>query len=506
LELCPQMMRRLMFWFRSDLVAARAHAALFVLLALPLGIVLTALVPLGQVPDERAHVMRAESLWYGELMGHIAPALTDNGSVWPRGGVITDLSILQAAETNLPSSARKVTTDSHKAARAIPWQAGPMFVALGSISGYFPVFYVPAAVAMGIVRLAGFGPYNAAITGRCLNLMIYIGLGAIALLTTRRGRSLMLATLLLPISLFLAASLSEDGLFLAASCLAAALMTRVWEAPLARRRLLWVAAGLIGCLALTKPPYLPIVALLLVPFPRACGWRTGGVMVLSRLAGVLIIAALTVAWLSWAAHDVTAPFWSQPGDAGLHEPGPLWPGSRPTNIQAVDQAAQATVLRSRPSLLLTLPAQTLVSDARRWRELIGVLGPLKIVLPAAFYLVWIVAAGVALVADLTTLPRATQLKGWLEAFFLLAACVASIFAIYLSQYISWTPVGAEYIEGPQGRYLLPLIPILAVALPRFILAGGGPIRSAALLVLAAVGGIGIFVIPTAIVAFYYMAP
>ena len=47
---------------------------------------------------------------------------------------------------------------------------------------------------------------------------------------------------------------------------------------------------------------------------------------------------------------------------------------------------------------------------------------------------------------------------------LVAAITAGTFlAVAASQYLLWTPVGADYIDGIQGRYLLPLAP--AAALP-----------------------------------------
>jgi uncharacterized membrane protein len=51
---------------------------------------------------------------------------------------------------------------------------------------------------------------------------------------------------------------------------------------------------------------------------------------------------------------------------------------------------------------------------------------------------------------------------------LLAAVVAiaSIVSIELSEYISWTAVGANVIEGVQGRYFIPIAPLLLVAISR----------------------------------------
>jgi hypothetical protein len=164
------------------------------------------------------------------------------------------------------------------------------------------------------------------------------------------------------------------------------------------------------------------------------------------------------------------------------------------------------VLLARPSLLVTLPVQTLIGDLWRWRETIGVLGLLSVMLPNGFYLVWVIAIAAAFLADLTSPNRTAERRRWLEPPLLLAACVAAVLAIYLSQYLAWTPVGAERIEGPQGRYLTPLIPLVAVALPRFALPFGRAIRLGGTLMPAVAAAIGAFVIPATIVAFYYLGP
>jgi uncharacterized membrane protein len=509
------MRRRLTVWARSAFVAPRIYPVLFVLLALPLGIVLTALVPLGQVPDEQAHAMRAESLLYGQLIGHREPVLTDNGSVWPRSGVTTDISIADAAEADLHGSAAKVTEASRRAARATQWRDSPAFADLGPIAGYLPVFYIPSAVVIGAVRAVGFGPYNAAIAARLANLSLYIVLGAAALLIARRGRALILAVLLLPISLFLAASLSQDGLMIAASCLATALATWAWELPPSRTPRL-LSAAVIACITVTKPPYLPIAALLLLPLSGADGAWVRMASLLRRFGLVMLIAVATVVWLAWGAREVTTPFWHPPNRGGFQEPGPLWPGPRPAKILEVDQAAQTKVLLNQPSLLLTLPARTLDGDVLRWREMIGVLGWLKLVLPADFYRVWIIALAVACLADLNARNDAPRGRRWLDPIVLVAACLVTVEAIYLSQYVAWTPVGAERIEGTQGRYFVPLIPLVAVALPPFALSSGAMTRGArttgtmtrgaGLLALAVAGAISIFVIPAMVVGFYYLGP
>ncbi len=53
-----------------------------------------------------------------------------------------------------------------------------------------------------------------------------------------------------------------------------------------------------------------------------------------------------------------------------------------------------------------------------------------------------------------------------ERLILPAAAVACLWLVVISQYLTWTNVGENRIDGPQGRYLLPLVPMLVLAFAR----------------------------------------
>ena len=53
---------------------------------------------------------------------------------------------------------------------------------------------------------------------------------------------------------------------------------------------------------------------------------------------------------------------------------------------------------------------------------------------------------------------------------MLVACFISLLGIFMVEYLTWTPVGADTVGCVQGRYLIPVAPLLffAVAcLPSF---------------------------------------
>ena len=160
-----------------------------------------------------------------------------------------------------------------------------------------------------------------------------------------------------------------------------------------------------------------------------------------------------------------------------------------------------------PRRVLSLfPCCTFGTTRRCRPKIIGVLGWLNLALPHTLYLLWTIALAAAIVGDCvgakdTTAPRFR----WAEFALLLGAAVAAIFGIYISQYLIWTPVGMPWIGGPQGRYLLPLFPLLALALPRLGLPGGAGLRRALLALPLAAAAANVLMLPRLIVGFYYLS-
>ena len=127
------------------------------------------------------------------------------------------------------------------------------------------------------------------------------------------------------------------------------------------------------------------------------------------------------------------------------------------------------------------------------------LGWLTVLLPDALYTLWYVAVPAALLCDLLarrTGPRQGSLAGLALG---LAAAAACVLGIYLSQYLSWTIVGNPTVQGPSGRYLLPILPLLALSLPSFRVRGGGWLRAGLAMVPVAAALAGAAVLPPLIV-------
>jgi uncharacterized membrane protein len=87
-------------------------------------------------------------------------------------------------------------------------------------------------------------------------------------------------------------------------------------------------------------------------------------------------------------------------------------------------------------------------------QFVGQLGWLDTKLPMAFLLTYL---GVLLAMLLVDASPRIEVRPWQRG---LVACLtlAAMALISASQYAAWTPFGAKYIEGIQGRYFIPLAP------------------------------------------------
>ena len=175
----------------------------------------------------------------------------------------------------------------------------------------------------------------------------------------------------------------------------------------------------------------------------------------------LAALAMTPALL-WTV-GVTA-FVAAPVPRPTYEAGPLWPSVRPALFNSTDPKAQAQVLASAPLRFITVPTKFLLGLKHLItlaEGVVGIFGWYDQPLPIALYALW----ACALLMPLLT-PRQAPLPPWPDRILLVASTVLCCWLIVLSQYLSWTNVGEDRVYGPQGRYLLPLLPQLVLAFAR----------------------------------------
>jgi hypothetical protein len=467
-----------------------ALPALFVLLALPLCLVLAPLIPTAETPDEGAHVLRADSLLHGDLIGARAAIPTPDG---PR---VEALLHGDPGLRRLMLMALESPPVGRAAMQALRWGGEPELYPAQS-AAYPPIFYAPSALGLLAGRWTDAPPLDALFAARIANALAFVLVGGIALALARRGRLLMLAMLCLPMTLWLAASVHPDAPMLACLALVAALVGRWLAGERARGRSVWIGAVLLGCVIALKPSLVPTAGLLLLPLRRAA-WVGGGAAA-TRICAAGLALALGLGWTAYAQREVAVPFVrGQPYTAG-----PLFPGPAGRVFRTTDASAQLGVLAADPLRLVTLPLRTMRDEAdTKAREAIGVLGRLDLPLPGWLYGLWAAALAGAVLGDMLAEERREGPRVQ-ETLLILAIGVACLFATYLALYLTWTPVGAKRIEGVQGRYLLPLLPLLGLALPRVAVPRATALRVGCTAIVVLAGLASVAILPVLAVRAYH---
>jgi uncharacterized membrane protein len=128
--------------------------------------------------------------------------------------------------------------------------------------------------------------------------------------------------------------------------------------------------------------------------------------------------------------------------------------------EGVDASAQLSAILTHPLSYARVLVNTISGYyvAVLTLEFIGIFGWLNVLMPLGFYLV-----AVLLLVSTCIVLRTDERSSPIEATWSLVLLAITFVLVATSQYLSWTMVGSNHIEGISGRYLLPTIGLLAVA-------------------------------------------
>ncbi|WP_419728434.1 DUF2142 domain-containing protein [Lichenicola sp.] len=400
------------------------------------------LMPPFQAADETNHADRADQIAGLGLLG-----LRQGGDT---AGGIVDLGLdrASAAFDRLRFHPEiKTTRAMADQAAAADWRPrGPL--AFPNTAIYPPFFYLPGALGILVGKHAGLSVLNTLLLARLVSGGVSVLIAAVAIGMAGGMAPLLFTVLCLPMSLALFASVSQDGPMIAASALGVALL----GAPTGRSRLA-VACVAVCLVAMARPAYLPLAlipALLWDNSWHRAAWRRRLVLAASTTVPVVGWIMLTGA--------VTLP-----------------------HVTSAHTSQQIQALLANPGLAERIVVNTLARQVQEggpyFREFVGVLGWLDTTLPNPYYAVTgiiLIVATLAVILEPGTAPKpgprpapgppgnASLLPMLLNGVLLVAAIVA----VFVLEYLSWSPIGGGIVEGVQGRYFLPIALFLPLALPR----------------------------------------
>ena len=377
-----------------------------------------------RAPDEWAHYSRAYQL----SVLHLKPEERDRilGGYVPAGIIRLDDRFSKVMFRGV--SAREIA-----AAGNIPFDAGhPQFRNFPSIAVYPWLPFVPQAIGIAIGRVCFGSALAIMYVGREANLVAYVALVYWALtLMPDAGCRLTLALIaLLPMSLYQAASLSADGLTAALAILVAVV---VWRLAFGEGEVsgLDVAALLAAtiCLSLTKLAYCELTLITLAIPPSKFGtvrryWLTNG--------AILFLNGLVVGLWFWQFHGVpTICLNAEVNPAGQR----AFVAHHPAEIIPILMATAEVYGRE---------IVTGVIGTFGWNEIL-----LPVVLVVIYYALLMMSVGVS-----------GKPRSWRAAMIAVFTGIVSFGVMMWGYYVQTRPVGERTIAGFQGRYLIPLLPLL----------------------------------------------
>ena len=304
-------------------------------------------------------------------------------------------------------------------------------VSTKAIVAYPPMGYLPQAAGLFIGIHSGMEPIHGQTLARILNLLVYILLVALSIKLVPFGKWLLVILGLLPTSLFLASSMSPDSLNIAWSIIFIAYVIRLHQrGALMSKKQIGVVAVLGYGLFMLKVAYVPLIILIL---------GLSG-QVLRRPLRWLLVTAIalfgSITYLIWSKYlgSVVSSV-----DIGL-------------NLNAILHNIPAAISGVMVNILFT-PYRIFETNQ-------------------SIYVLLTVLVGWVIVSQVKTIKRVPINdtfdffeKHKMQVLGVIAAA-GSLGITYVALLVTWTDV-TEYgffdIQGFQGRYTLPLLPLLLLA-------------------------------------------
>jgi uncharacterized membrane protein len=401
---------------------------LFLAIGIVFGVLLSFVTPPFQVPDEYIHYYRSAAILQGTLLP---------GTTVRLPAAMVDFS-LEVSPDPLPGNDQNKQSKRALLAefRRNPRESGFKQVDTSSTVSYSPFPYLTAAIGIGLGMLLKLPPIAGFYLGRLSNLALWLLTGYYVLKTLPCLKWFFCLLMLMPMVVFMTASVSHDVLLYCSSFLFVTLVLRLASddtQTVTRADLVLMGVCLI-LIGLVKPVFLSLAALvLLLPAGKFRNKRqyflTG--------AGLLLIAILPA--LGW--------FWITSGQSYLH------PGA--------DPVAQAELVKTDPFTYLVIILRSMILDIpSRARMAVGVLGWADTPLPA-----WITPIYLAALLAVAILDGSKKIRlDSLQRVNPILVYLLTVFVIYVHSYLTRTPVAASSVDGVQGRYLLPVLPLVAISL------------------------------------------
>lgn len=303
-----------------------------------------------------------------------------------------------------------------------------------------PCAYIVPALGITLARLLDLNSLCLMYLGRLFNLVFFAISVFFAMRRLPFGKEVMFGVALLPMTIHLSASFSYDVLIMAGVFyFTACCLDLAYRAERVRPSDVFVLAAIMAAAGPCKMVYAVFMGLcLLIPVRKFGGrgkWLLAAVCVFGAwCAAMVLVNSQTVA--SYATETDNYISWA--GEAGF----------------------SLTMLFHQPVKTFQMFFNTVIWQAEYWHmTVIGAyLGNVDTVLDVPYLLVIFFTCALLLLAFRKPGEELVLVRG--RRIWIWCLCLMCAGAVMLSMLISWTPVSSRIINGVQGRYFLPFLPVL----------------------------------------------
>ncbi len=412
---------------------------IFAVIAAIFGVLYLFLTPPFQSPDENRHFYRA----YHMSQGSIFATKMDGrvGGYLPKKvkESLVQFSAMRGRVVEITSREEIMSSISHNGNETME------FVDFPSMAVYTPISYVPQAIGIRLARFFSDSPIIALYAGRLMTLIVWMIALFYAIRMTPIFKWLIVALALLPMSLFIHSSLTADMATNAVVFLLLAfILKNTFSDHQQTRKEYLTLVILVFLLASAKFLYSPIILLfLIIPLKNF----TGKKQFFLRFLGLGLLALITTA--CW-------PLILGVGYVSYADYNPDY--AETVNLLAcANVKEQLAYILSHGFYVFKVISTSVVESSRMF--LVGTIGNFGwLEVPLSSF--WVVFGYLGLTLVAVSDGNSTfQLKRY-QRLIIITPFMLIFLLIIVSQLLIWTCVGSELVGNLQGRYFIPIVPLV----------------------------------------------
>jgi len=441
------MLRRVPGWLKT------AHGS-FIVLAVVFGVYFVFSTPLLWGSDETSHTGRVYQITHGQILsGKIYDKTSYSHEGY--GGVIpanlrkvvdyVNIDFNANSDQKIPGIKTVDNAADYRTFSKLPMSGSRVNYNFSNTAIYSPVSYVPAVIGLGLAQVLHLYIGPTIYMTRLFDLTFYVAAIAFLLYALRnlRLKWVIFAVALLPSALFQAATINADMM---TNVLAFIVVGLVMKAILSKNSLskpeLAVLIISTLCLPVVKPSYLFLSVLALLVPGRMIPFAS-----LGRYKKWLMPAALVLGIIIYGLWQYKTNYLTNAVKYIIAGVVPWW--------QDIDSAGQIHYVLTHPfAFLATLVRSMVINDSLYFNGLFGRIGFSFMQVPA------VAIIGSFLAMALSVLGSERMLTVRRNLLVIAAVAVLTVLAVFGVCYLTISAVGMATIEGVQGRYFVPILPVL----------------------------------------------